>query len=87
MVPAGFIFDGASIPIGLRWLFPFGGPKMFGACLHDYLYRHSIGIRKEADGIFLDAMIANKVSVEKAKWMYWGVRLFGWIAWLKNKRR
>jgi len=87
LVPRGFLFDGASIPIGLRCFFPHGGPKFFAACLHDWLYRNTIGTRKEADGIFLAAMIKNGVPLWKAQLMYSGVRGFGWMSWAKSARK
>jgi len=87
MVPAGFITDLASIPVFLRPLFPHGGAKAFAACLHDYLYRNTIGTRKEADGVFLAAMLINGVPKWKARGMYYGVRGFGWLSWAKRKRK
>jgi len=87
MVPAGFVTDLASIPIGLRWFFPHGGAKAFAACTHDYLYRNTIGTRKEADGIFLAAMLSNGVTKWKAQLMYYGVRGGGWMSWAKSARK
>jgi len=84
-VPAGFRTDGASIPIGLRWLFPHGGPKFAAAVVHDYLYRTGKTTRKKADEIFYNMMIANGEVEWKAKAMYAGVRAGGWVVW--NKRR
>ena len=60
-VPAGFRFDGESIPTVLHWLVPPFGQSKRGACVHDYLYRyhgfHTIFgelvpvSRKEADAV------------------------------------
>ena len=86
-VPIGFTFDGASIPLGLRWLLPHGGKKFFAACLHDWLYRHEIGTREGADKIFLKAMLDNGVSKRDAYEMYWGVRLFGGLSWGRRKKK
>lgn len=85
-VPSGFIFDGASIPIGLRWLFPHGGKKFFAACIHDYAYRTGCTSRDTADDLFLDAMLENDVNPWKANSMYSGVRMFGMFTWSKHRR-
>ena len=83
----GFSFDGASIPVGLRWKFPHGGAKMFGACLHDHLYRKARGDRKSADILLYRALISNGVDRVNAKLIYIGVRLGGWYTWNRNRRR
>jgi hypothetical protein len=86
VIPIGFTFDGASIPIGLRWLFPHGGNKFAPACLHDYLYRTGVVSKEEADRLFLSAMLENGVKPWKAKSMYHAVRLCGGPAWRKRRR-
>ena len=88
-VPRNFTFDGASIPRGLRGMFPHGGAKMAGAHAHDWLYRNPWieGTREEADQVFYDAMISNGVSKWKAKAMYLGVRSGGWVTWGKVRRK
>ena len=87
-VPRNFMFDGASVPIGFRGLFPHGGRKMAGALAHDWLYRNAWikGTRKEADLVFLKGMLENGVSKWKAKAMYLGVRLGGWAAWARKRK-
>lgn len=84
-VRVGFRFDGASIPVGLRWLFPHGGKKFFAACLHDYLYRNQFGSREEADKMFYRAMIDNGVPKWEAITLYRGVRAGGWLSWERRK--
>jgi len=87
-VPAGTHFDGASIPSipYLRRVFPHGGAKMAGACAHDYLYRNCIGTREDADVVFLKAMIRNGVPKWRALMMYYGVRVFGGLVWVRGRR-
>ena len=87
-VPRGFVFDGASIPLIFRRLFPHGGKKMAGAMAHDWLYRNKwIEItRREADLVFYNGMISNGVEPWKAKVMYLGVRLGGWLTWAKVRK-
>jgi len=85
-VPSGFTFDGASSPLGLRWLFPHGGKKFFGACIHDYAYKTGCCSRSTADDLFLDAMLENGVDEWKANAMYGAVRMAGMRPW-KNHRK
>ena len=76
-VPAGFIFDGASIPVGLRPIFPHGGAKFFASCIHDYAYKTGVVSKERADALFLQAMLENGVEEWKANTMYAAVKLFG----------
>ena len=91
-VPKGFITDLASIPVYMRWLFPHGGAKAYGAVHHDYLYRLGNVDRDVADDLFLELMLANGVSKLSAKTMYKAVRSFGYFSFkgadkgsIKNK--
>lgn len=86
IVPVGFVTDFASIP-WLFWAFlPSWGKYGKAAVIHDFLYQshnypemsHS---RKEADDIFYEAMLVEGTKHWKARVMYIGVRLFGWLAW------
>lgn len=83
-VPEGFITDFASIPRGLWNLFPRWGKHGHAAVVHDFLYwTHQIP-RKEADGVFLEAMRVLKTPEWKARLMYRAVRIFGGLAWKGN---
>ena len=101
-VPAGFDTDFASIPKFLWWL-PSWAKFSKASVLHDYLYwlahqpirviqdhYYKIYItRKEADDIFLEAMLVawrdHKLGKILAHIFYWAVRLFSWIAWERKK--
>ena len=84
-VPAGFVTDFASIP----WLFwtilPAWGKYGKAAVLHDYLYQGMYMTRKQADGLFYDAMLVSGTKTWKAMVMYYAVRLFGKFAWKGGK--
>jgi len=80
-VPKGFVTDFASVPQFLWWWMPYWGKYGKGAIVHDYLYQHHIYSRAMADAIFKEAMVAGKTPKWKARLMYFGVRIGGWLAW------
>jgi hypothetical protein len=86
-VPAGFETDFASIPWGLWNLFPPWGAYARPAIVHDYLYEVGGQIpgrcytRKQADGIFREAMGVVGVPAWRAAIMYRAVRLGGGSGW------
>ena len=85
-VMPGFRTDGASIP---RLLWPiFGSPYdpdiMAAATGHDAMYRGRIVPRKDADRAFSNMMAANGIRTWKRRRIWLGVRLFGWITWLRH---
>ncbi len=76
-VPVGFKTDLASVP-RLFWVaFPPHGKYAKAAIIHDYLYDHAIGTKKEADRIFLEAMKTLKVPFLQRYLAYFGARLIG----------
>lgn len=84
-IPAGFQSDGASVPRAFWGLvFPQDDlSSMYAAFFHDYLYRtHPKGwTRKDADEEFLFLLKLGDVPTARATMAYFGVRLFGAIAW------
>lgn len=87
-VPAGFTFDGASIPPFLRWVInPLDGEIGAAAAVHDWLYVvHSVP-RKQADQLFYEALISLGASRWKA-WIMWaGVRVRGQCGWESYYKR
>ena len=79
-VPRGFVTNGASIPrFFWRLWHPLDNDTLEPAILHDYLYSRSSCLRcsrKEADKIFLNAMISKNVGKLKRNAFYYAVRLF-----------
>ena len=76
-VVAGFLTDLATIP---RILWPVFSPMdsfLSASVLHDYLYSTHRLKRKEADGLFLQAMKYSNVPLWKRQIIYRAVRLFG----------
>ncbi len=90
IIPAGFETDLASVPWMLGWLFPrFNEARARAALPHDYFYRLQLPnvSRQAADRMFLrDLMIRNRL-VHRAILMYYGLRMFGWVAWKKKKKQ
>jgi hypothetical protein len=81
-VPAGFVFDGASVP-RLLWRVigsPFTGDYRRAACVHDYLcgrWGASGHTAPEAHRIFYEAMRADGCGWIRAGMMWAAVRAFG----------
>lgn len=78
-IPAGFIFDGASIP---RFLWrvvghPFNSRYITAACVHDYLYQTAKLSRRDSDRLFLCLLIYYNVNIILALLMFIAIRLFG----------
>ena len=93
-VPVGFPTDFCSIPPVVRLIIAKLGRYNGPGVIHDFLYRyHQIVVgnlvyavnRKMADLIFLDGMRDRGVTVWKRQAMYYGVRLFAWLAWKKRR--
>lgn len=84
-VPVGFETDFASIPFGVRNLFPPLGRWGRPAIIHDYLYatKGEAGrfTRLQADRIFLEAMEVVGVPAWRRTVMFRAVRLGGGGGW------
>lgn len=67
-IPAGAVNDLASIPRFARNLVPVNGPHRIAAALHDFVYEvngymnERVLTRKEADSLFLEAMLTLKMD-------------------------
>lgn len=79
VVPVGFVTDFASIPRALWALLPRDGSYQPAAVLHDWLYSETDVSREDADDIFLEAMEACGTWGPVRRFIWLGVRLFGWI--------
>lgn len=87
VVPAGFVTDFASIPMGLWNLFPPLGRWARPAIVHDYLYDRGGAVgprsysRAQADAIFREAMAVVGVPAWRRSVMYVAVRVWGAGGW------
>lgn len=84
-VPMGFQTDFASIPRPFWVILPKWGNYGNAAVIHDWLYWSQGRPRRAADGVLLEGMLVLGVGVVVRSMIYWAVRLFGWLAWLRNQ--
>ena len=83
-VPSGYIFDGASIPWYLWWLFPPGyDPAWEAACVHDFIYSHlhKWYSKDFADRLFREIMLEMGANKAVAQGFYLAVHTFGKGGW------
>ena len=98
VIPAGFTFDGASIPKFLHtWLSP-TGVLLMGGLVHDFAYKYetllkknkkkTIGTitQKKADQIFCDINIEQNGFHLLNKLAYWALRIGGFVAWNGHRK-
>jgi hypothetical protein len=99
VIPAGFKFDGASIPKFLHtWLSP-TGVLLMGGLVHDYAYKYETLLRagkketmgvidqKKADEIFRDINIEQNGFHFLNNLAYWALRIGGFVAWNGHRKR
>jgi hypothetical protein len=95
-VPVDFVTDFASIPRGLWNVFPPTGSYGKAAVVHDWLYQFRLVTvqpdgaryvtRREADGIFNEAMTTLGVR-RLTRWLvYTGVRAGGFVVWRQHRQ-
>jgi hypothetical protein len=80
-VPAGFVWNGCSIPRALWGLLPPWGSYSGAALIHDWLYSKRQGHRSDADRVLLELLIEDKIQPEIAMLFYRSVRVFGAEYW------
>ena len=98
VIPAGFKFDGASIPKFLHTFLSPVGVLLLGGLVHDYAYKYetllcknkkdTIGVitQKKADQIFRDINIEINGFYLMNYLAYWSLRLGGFMAWNKHRK-
>lgn len=99
VIPAGFQFDGASIPKFLRSFFSPVGVLLMGGLVHDYAYKYKTLLKenkkdtmgeltqKRADEIFRDINILVNGFYVMNKLAYWSLRIGGFVAWNGHRKR
>lgn len=83
-VPAGFVNDLASIPIGVNLIFNKTGRYSSAGILHDYLYWTQACDRDTSDRLIKEALKATGSWYGTRNTIKIGVMLFGWWAWNNN---
>ena len=99
VIPAGFVFDGASIPKFLRTFFSPVGVLLIGGLVHDYAYKYKTLLQvnkkktmgelnqKRADEIFRDINIIVNGFYSMNYLAYWSLRIGGFVAWNGHRKR
>ena len=99
VIPAGFTFDGASIPKFLRTFFSPVGVLLMGGLVHDYGYKYATLLKKNKketigtkdpawmDGTFRDINIYVNGFYSMNYLSYWSLRLGGFLAWNGHRKR
>lgn len=99
VIPAGFTFDGASIPKFLRTFFSPVGVLLVGGLVHDYAYKYKTLLKdskketmgelsqKRADEIFRDININVNGFYVMNYLAYYSLRLGGFVAWNGHRKR
>ena len=99
VIPAGFQFDGASIPKFLRTFFSPVGVLLIGGLVHDYMYKYAackpadksgsllLVYQKKADQIFRDINIEVNGFYFLNYLAYYALRLGVFVAWNGHRKR
>jgi len=99
VIPAGFQFDGASIPKFLRSFFSPVGVLLMGGLVHDYAYKYKTLLKKNkkdtmgeltqkrADEIFRDINIIVNGFYTMNRLAYWSLRIGGFVAWNGHRKK
>lgn len=85
IVPAGFIWDGASVPNGLQSVEPaFDDETYFAALLHDWLYATEMLPREVADDLFRQAAKIGGAGGFRRFYLFWSVRIGAGSVWTEE---
>ena len=82
-VRAGFISDGASLPINLGWSH-WDAETAAAAVLHDGLYESELVMRSAADIVLRETMRRHGCSRFRTCTYLFFVRTLGWLVWRKH---
>ena len=98
VIPAGFKFDGASIPKFLHTFLSPVGVLLIGGLVHDYAYKYAalkpkskkdailLLDQKKSDQIFRDINIEINGFYLMNYLAYWSLRVGGFMAWNKPRK-
>ena len=96
-IPAGFQFDGASVPKFLATFLSPVGVLLMGGLVHDYGYKYATLMKKDGsnigprdqkymDGLFRDICIEVNGFYVLNYLAYFALRLAGFVAWNGHKK-
>ena len=84
-VEIGFMTDFATVPWPVWVILPRWGKYGNATVIHDWLYWDQSRPRKEADEILFEAMGVLEVASWQKYLIFWAVRTFGLMAWIRNR--
>lgn len=98
IIPAGFQFDGASVPKFLATFLSPVGVLLMGGLVHDYGYKYATLMKADGSNIgpqtqsYMDKLFRDIcIEVNGFKLMnylaYWALALAGFVAWNGHKKR
>ncbi len=100
-VPAGFVFNGASVPKAFWGLVSPTGLLFVPAIIHDYAYQNGYLLLKDDSKRKIDRALADKILRNMALELhgnsfrgrmriaiaYYAVRSSGWVVWRNRKEK
>lgn len=90
-IPAGYTFDGASIPRPLWSLIgaPFSPDLILAACVHDWYCDHARCYHERliGDAVFFKLLADSGVPYWRRAVLYSAVRAYAWWLWTVTARR
>jgi hypothetical protein len=84
VIPAGFQFDGASIPKFLRTFFSPVGVLLIGGLVHDYAYKYKTLLKANKKDTMGEL---TQKRADEIRLAYWSLRLGGFVAWNGHRKR
>lgn len=87
LVYKGFVSDFASIPRIFHPILPKLGLYSEPSIVHDFLYESGLFSKKESDKIFDYLNKLYGVKPWKRRAIYYGLRIGGWVAWNKYRKK
>ena len=82
-IPAGFVFDGNSLP-RVVWVESLPTDFLESGCVHDWLYKHNSN-RKENDQVYREMLKVQGVGKFRRNFRYWVLRLAGGRAFKQDQ--
>lgn len=77
LVPAGFVWDGGSVPLPFRTIFSPTGKLFYPSSVHDFALACGVEWRAAADLLRQELLETTTMHPWRVAVVYWGVRAWG----------